>query len=198
VRHQIVVQVDEGTLRERAAGRSEFEHGPSMPTGTARRLSCDGRCVKPSENDQDEPFDVDRKAHSIPPALRRTLNSRGKGRVFRGCPHQRYVDGHPVHHWAEGDATKHSNLVSLCRFRRRQVPGGGIRIERLDDGAWRFIRPNGESIASCAPGHTNRWLQSGPISRPGVGRAAFTSTRTRPALTGAEARWATDSRSTCC
>ena len=37
-RHQIVIHVDEETLRERTAGRSEFEHGPSMPVETARRL----------------------------------------------------------------------------------------------------------------------------------------------------------------
>ena len=59
-----------------------------------------------------------------------------------------------MHHWAEGGETKLSNLVSLCRFHHRQVHEGGIRIERLDDGAWRFVRPNGESFSSCAPEHT--------------------------------------------
>jgi hypothetical protein len=34
------------------------------------------------------------------------------------------------------------------------VHEGGIRIERLDDGAWRFVHANGESWVSSAPGHT--------------------------------------------
>ena len=31
---------------------------------------------------------------------------------------------------------------------------GGIRIERLDDGAWRFVNAKGESWVSSAPGCT--------------------------------------------
>ena len=54
-----------------------------------------------------------------PPALRRALKSRDKGCSFPGCTHEKYVDGRHVHHWAEG----------------------GVRMERLDDGAWRFVRP---------------------------------------------------------
>ena len=37
-RHQIVVHVAAETLRDRAAGCCEFEHGPSMAAETARRL----------------------------------------------------------------------------------------------------------------------------------------------------------------
>jgi hypothetical protein len=52
--------------------------------------------------------------------------------VFPGCTHNRYVDGHHIQHWAEG----------------------GLRIERTDDGVWRFFKPDGASIETCAPGHT--------------------------------------------
>jgi hypothetical protein len=44
--------------------------------------------------------------------------------------------------------------VSLCRFHHRAVHEGGIAIHRLDDGAWRFSKRNGESLHSCAPGCT--------------------------------------------
>jgi hypothetical protein len=64
------------------------------------------------------------------------------------------VDGHHVHHWADGGETKLSNLVSLCRFHHRQVHEGRIAIERLDDGAWRFGKPDGDSFVSPAPGRT--------------------------------------------
>ena len=153
-RHQIALHVDVETLRERAAGRSEFEQGPAMAAETARRLACDCSVVTILQDETGRPLDVGRKTRSIPPALRRALHSRDRGCVFPGCTHQRYVDGHHVHHWAEGGETKLTNLVSLCRFHHRQVHEGGVTIQRLDDGAWRFCKPNGESLVSSAPGHT--------------------------------------------
>jgi hypothetical protein len=153
-RHQIVIHVDHETLKDRTAGRSEFEDGPGMAAEAARRHACDCSYVKITENDKGEPLDVGRKTRSIPPAMKRALNSRDQGCVFPGCSHKKYVDGHHVHHWAEGGETKLGNLVSLCRFHHRQVHEGGIRIERLDDGAWRFVHANGESWVSSAPGHT--------------------------------------------
>ena len=154
-RHQIVVHIDECTLKDGAAGRCEFDDGPAMPVETARRLSCDASLVKIVEDERGEPLDVGRKTRTIPPALRRALNSRDKGCVFPGCTHKRYVDGHHIHHWAEGGETKLSNLVSLCRFHHRAVHEGGLRIDRCDDGAWRFTNRRGESQHSCAPGHTH-------------------------------------------
>ena len=153
-RLQIVVHVDHDTLKDGVAGRSEFEDGSGMAAETARRHACDCSYVKITEDEQGEPLNVGRKTRSIPPGLRRALNSRDQGCVFPGCTHQKYVDGHHVHHWAKGGETKLDNLVSLCRFHHRLVHEGGVRIERLDDGAWRFIRPDGEAFVSMSPGHT--------------------------------------------
>ena len=153
-RHQIVVHVDHDTLRNAAPGRCELDDGPSLAVETARRLACDSSVVRIVEDADGEPLDVGRKTRSIPPALRRALKSRDQGCVFPGCTHKRYVDGHHIEHWADGGATRLSNLVSLCRFHHRAVHEGGIRIERLDDGAWRFVLRNGESRLSSAPGHT--------------------------------------------
>jgi hypothetical protein len=44
--------------------------------------------------------------------------------------------------------------VQLCRFHHRQVHEGKVEIQRLDDGALRFLKPNGESFDSVAPDHT--------------------------------------------
>jgi hypothetical protein len=68
------------------------------------------------------------------------------------------VDAHHVHHWAQGGETKLSNLASLCRFHHRQVHEGRVVIQSLDDGALRFLKPDGQSIDSIAPDHT------GPVS----------------------------------
>jgi len=153
-RFQIVVHVDHDTLRDSAPGRSEFEDGGDVSAETSKRLSCDCSFVKITEDDSGNPLNVGRKTRSIPPALKRALNSRDQGCVFPGCTHKKYVDGHHVHHWANGGETKLDNLVTLCRFHHRLVHEGGVTIERLDDGAWRFIKANGESFVSTAPGHT--------------------------------------------
>ena len=153
-RHHVVLHVDADAFQTRATGRCELEDGPAVPLETARRLSCDASVVRIVENGAGDPLDVGRKTRSIPPALRRALRSRDQGCVFPGCTHKRYVDGHHIQHWAEGGDTKLSNLVSLCRFHHRAVHEGGIVIERLDDGAWRFVKRSGEALHSCAPGCT--------------------------------------------
>ncbi len=153
-RHQIVVHVAAETLRDRAAGCCEFEQGPSMAAETARRLACDASVVALIEDEDGEPLNVGRKTRTISAPLRRLLNARDKGCRFPGCANSRHIDIHHVQHWANGGETKPSNLVSLCRFHHHAVHEGGIRIEVLDDGALRFVKPNGAPIDSVAPGFT--------------------------------------------
>jgi hypothetical protein len=150
-RQQIVLHVDAETLEHRCAGRCELEHGPSIAVETARRIACDSSVVRIVESARGEPLDVGRKTRSIPPAIRRALNVRDKGCRFPGCSFRRYVDGHHVRHWADGGETKLSNLVTLCRFHHRLVHEGQVVVQMLDDGAFRFIRPDGGSFESPAP-----------------------------------------------
>ena len=142
------------TLRESVAGRCEIEHGPSLPAETVRRLGCDCSVVMLVEDADGEPLSVGRKTRSIPPALRRALHSRDQGCRFPGCTHTRYVDAHHVKHWAHGGETKPSNLVSLCSFHHRLVHEGGIQVEVLEEGAFRFVRPDGRAFDSVAPCRT--------------------------------------------
>jgi hypothetical protein len=153
-RHQIVVHVDAETLGEGTAGRCEFEDGPSLATETVRRLACDASVIRVMENADGEPLNVGRKSRCIPPAIRRALNARDRGCRFPGCTNTRYVDAHHIHHWAQGGETKLSNLATLCRFHHRQVHEGRVVIRILDDGALRFLKRDGESFDSVAPGHT--------------------------------------------
>jgi hypothetical protein len=141
-------------LIERTSGRCEIDDGPSIAAETARRIACDASVVTIVEDERGEPLDVGRKTRAIPPAVRRALASRDKGCRFPGCTHTRYVDGHHVRHWAEGGETKLSNLVTLCRFHHRAVHEGRLVVERLDDGAWRFSKPDGESLVAVLPQHT--------------------------------------------
>jgi hypothetical protein len=150
-RYQVVVHVDAETLRESAAGRCEIEHGPAVAAETARRLACDASLVTVTENAQGEPLDVGRKTRSIPPAIRRALNSRDKGCRFPGCTHQRYVDAHHIEHWVHGGETKLGNLVTLCRFHHRYVHEENITIQTQPDGNRRFQRPDGSAFDEVRP-----------------------------------------------
>ena len=153
-RHQVVLHVSAETLRDDEAGRSEIEDGSSLAAETVRRLACDCSLVPILEDEHGQPLNIGRKTRSIPPSLRRALNSRDQGCRFPGCTHKHYVDGHHIEHWAHGGETKLGNLVTLCRFHHRLVHEGGIRVEILDDGAFRFLKLDGTSIDSIAPGYT--------------------------------------------
>jgi hypothetical protein len=154
-RHQIVVHVDVETLKHDHPGRCELEHGPAIASETARRLACDCSVVRIIENAKGEPLDVGRKTRTLPPGIRRALNARDKGCRFPGCCFKRYVDGHHVKHWANGGETRLSNLVTLCRFHHRLVHEGKVVIQTLDDGAFRFVRPDGQAFDSPIPPPTD-------------------------------------------
>jgi len=142
-RYQVVVHVDAETLHEHTAGRCEIEQGPAIPAETVRRLACDASLLQVLENEHGVPLDVGRKTRSIPPAIRRALNTRDGGCRFPGCTHQRYVDAHHIEHWADGGETKLANLVTLCRLHHRLVHEGEILIDTLPGGGWRFLHPDG-------------------------------------------------------
>jgi hypothetical protein len=168
-RHQVVVHVAAETLKHRAAGCCEIEHGPSIAAETARRFSCDAAIVALIEDKDGEPLSVGRKTRTISAPLRRLLAARDKGCRFPGCANARYLDAHHVKHWANGGETKPSNLVSLCRFHHHAVHEGGFSIDILDDGALRFLKPNGDAVDNVFPGCTQppgdwRQLPAGAIT----------------------------------
>jgi HNH endonuclease len=103
------------------------------------------------------PLSLGRKTRSVPPALRRALNTRDRGCRFPGCGSRRFVDAHHIEHWADGGATDISNLVVLCGHHHRLVHEGGYTITKQPGGRLAFHRPDGRAIPAC-PG--------APPSRP--------------------------------
>ena len=73
-------------------------------------LACDASVVGIVENENGDPLNVGRKTRSISAPLRRALNARDKGCRFPGCINKRFIDGHHVHHWANGGETKSADL----------------------------------------------------------------------------------------
>ena len=152
-RQQIVVHVDAETLKHSHAGRCELEHGPvHCRRDGAKRFPAMRAWSRSSRTRRASRSTSGRKTRTIPPAIRRALNARDKGCRFPGCSFKRYVDGHHVKHWAHGGETKLSNLVTLCRFHHRLVHEGQVAIQTLDDGAFRFVVPNGRDLRKSAAG----------------------------------------------
>jgi Domain of unknown function (DUF222)/HNH endonuclease len=153
-RNLITVHVSAETLRHKEAGCCEIEDGAAIAAETARRLACEASVVAVIENEDGEPLNVGRKTRTISSPLRRFLTARDRGCRFPGCTNTRWIDVHHIHHWANGGETKPSNLISLCRFHHRMVHEGGVVIQILDDGAIRFLKPNGQFFDSVAQDHS--------------------------------------------
>ena len=126
--------------------RCEIEHRTAIAAETARRLCCDAGIVPVVDGPNGEPLSVGRRTRSIPPSVRRALASRDRGCRFPGCPATHRLHGHHVRHWANGGETSLDNLVLLCPTHHRLVHEGGFDVQRLDDGAFRFINPHGLTI----------------------------------------------------
>ncbi len=135
-RYQVVLHVEAPTLQsDTEPGRSDLEDGTRVSAETSRRLSCDASVVRLIESPAGSILDVGRKTRTMPPALRRALESRDRGCRFPGCG-LRFTDAHHIRHWADGGATKLENLVLLCQFHHRLVHEEGYtahfpRGERL-------------------------------------------------------------------
>jgi hypothetical protein len=182
-RYQVVVHVDASTLKDHADGRCEIEHGPALSVESVRQIGCDCTRVRLDENEQGEVLNVGRKTRSIPPALRRALNSRDSGCRFPGCTFHRFVDAHHVKHWADGGETKLSNLITLCRAHHRMVHSGEIMIEATAEGGWRFLNQ-----AGCP--YKGAYRQDAPAYTPDALRSVHDAQNLRIAPKTAATRWA--------
>ena len=140
--YQVFVHVDVDTIGTDDGG-GQLEDGSPLRPETARRLACDASIVRILERDG-RPLSVGRRTRTVPPALRRALQTRDHCCRFPGCTQRRFLHAHHIEHWAHGGPTDLDNLVHLCRFHHRLVHEGGYTLERSGRrGALRFRRPDG-------------------------------------------------------
>ena len=182
-RYQVVLHVEAPTLaRERhtgreggpresspgsssESGRSELEDGTRVSAETSRRLSCDAGVVRITEAPDDSApqgrrvLDVGRKARTIPPSLRRALESRDRGCRFPGCG-LRFTDAHHIEHWADGGQTNLRNLVLLCRFHHRLVHEEGYTVHFPHGERFHFLDPRMRLIPDRPPAITPNRMMS--------------------------------------
>jgi Domain of unknown function (DUF222)/HNH endonuclease len=148
--YQVVVHVDAAALADDEEGSCELEEGTPLHPETARRLACDASVVRILERDG-RPLSVGRKSRSVPPALRRALQSRDRACRFPGCRQRRFLHAHHIDHWARGGRTDLSNLIHVCSHHHRLLHEGGYSIERGAGGTLRFRRPDGQAISTVPP-----------------------------------------------
>lgn len=115
-----------------------------------RRLACDASVVQVTHDSDGSVLDVGRKTRTIPPALRRALETRDRGCRFPGCG-LRFADGHHIHHWADGGPTKLGNCILLCKFHHRLVHEEGYRVALLPGGEPAFHDPRGLPLPNTPP-----------------------------------------------
>jgi 5-methylcytosine-specific restriction endonuclease McrA len=150
-RYQVVVHVDAQVLADaERAGESVLQDGARVPAGTSRRLACDASRVVMRHDRAGRLVEVAARTRTIPPALRRALLHRDAGCRFPGCGLP-FGQGHHIRHWAEGGATKLSNLTLLCRRHHRAVHEEGYQVERIPDGELQFRLPNGRLLPQVPP-----------------------------------------------
>src|SRR5205814_8272911 len=150
-RYQVVVHVDAEVLADAdQPGQSVLEDGARVPAGTSQRLACDASRVVMRHGQDGRVVEVDAGTRTIPPALRRALHHRDRGRRFPGCG-ARFGQGHHIRHWAHGGPTTLSNLAMLCRRHHRAVHEEGYQVERLADGTLRFRTPHGWLLPDVPP-----------------------------------------------
>lgn len=146
-RFVINLHTDIDTLKENGGGaEGELEDQANVPAGTCRRLACDASVVHWLEDHDGEALSIGRKSRTIPPPIRRALQRRDRGCRFPGCSATRFVDGHHIHHWADGGETSLNNLVLLCRRHHRLVHEGGFGLQRTIEGDFVFTAPDGRRI----------------------------------------------------
>src|SRR5205814_4935708 len=150
-RYQVVVHVDAAVLADAGqAGQSVLEDGLRVPAGTSQRLACDASRVVMRHDRAGRVVEVDARARTIPPALRRALHHRDRGCRFPVCG-VRFGQGHHLMYQAQGGPTTLSNLAMLCRRHHRAVHEEGYHLDRQPDGELRFRRPDGRCLPEVPP-----------------------------------------------
>jgi 5-methylcytosine-specific restriction endonuclease McrA len=145
-RYQVVVHVDAPVLADAdQPGQSVLEDGVRVSAETSQRLACDASRVGMRHDEAGRLVEVGARNRTIPPALRRALHHRDRGCRFPGCGLP-LGEGHHLRHWAQGGPTTLSNLALLCRRHHRAVHEEGYRVDRQDDGALQFRRPDGRPL----------------------------------------------------
>jgi hypothetical protein len=157
---ELVVTVAAETLANPHTAPDPFavtSDGTCVSAETARRLACDCGVVHIVEDANGKTLSVGRKTRSIPASMKRALLKRDTTCRFPGCCNRIFVEGHHIHHWANGGATSLANLVNVCEFHHRFVHEYGYRVELDENQQPRFFDPRGRLVTEHVLRPPLRW-----------------------------------------
>lgn len=149
--HHVIVHADAAALAGDPAGRCHVEDGPAISPDALQLIACNA-VISTMVHDRDgNVLDVGRRHREPPPALRRAMRERDRGRCrYPGC-HSRRIEAHHINPWSQGGTTCLENLCSLCRYHHRLLHRLGYYITIAPDGDFTFHRPGGEAIPGSPP-----------------------------------------------
>jgi len=153
-RYQVVLHVEAATLERHhdESALSELEDGTRVSAETSRRLTCDASVVEMTHTPDGSVLDVGRRRRTIPPAIRRALDTRDHGCRWPGCG-SRFTAAHHAWHWADGGPTKLDNLILTCAHHHHLLHEGGYRVELnpWPGGRPVFYDPRGVPVPETPP-----------------------------------------------
>jgi hypothetical protein len=128
--------------------RCHLDDGPAISPATLALIGCDATISTMLHDLSGAVIDVGRRTRKIPPALRRALRERDRGRCrYPGCDSRR-TDAHHIRHWANGGQTNLANLVSFCKRHHRLVHENDYIIATTVAG-FAFYTKDGTAILDC-------------------------------------------------
>ncbi len=128
--------------------------GTPVPLAVVQRLASDSARVEVVVGEHGEVLDVGRRSRTIPAAIARALWLRDGGCRVPGCGRTRHLHAHHVQPWAQGGATKLSNLALVCTGHHRMIHEELLECA-IVDGKLRFVDALGRRMPAAAPTAAN-------------------------------------------
>ncbi len=138
----LVVDLDRRAAGDPAAAWAA--EGTTSSQETISRLLCDSGVHRVVTAGRSTIIDYGTRTQTIPAPLFNTLVVRDGHCRWAGCDRPAsWCDGHHVHHWEDGGATRLDNLVLLCRRHHTRIHKRGWQIKLLPDATVELTRPDG-------------------------------------------------------
>ena len=128
--------------------RCHLQDGPALSPAALALIGCNATISTMIHDLSGAIIDVGRRTRKPPPALRRALRERDRGRCqYPGCASRR-TDAHHIRHWANGGQTNLANLISFCKAHHRLVHEKDYIIAATATG-FAFYTKDGTPVPGC-------------------------------------------------
>jgi hypothetical protein len=157
--------------------RCHLQDGPALSPAALALIGCNATISTMIHDLSGAIIDVGRRTRKPPPALRRALRERDRGRCqYPGCASRR-TDAHHIRYWANGGQTNLANLISFCKGHHRLVHEKDYIIAATATG-FAFYTKDGTPVPGCPQ------LPHGPGDITTAHDAAITPTTINPLHSG--------------